>query len=49
MSVWCSLNVLSNIWSAIHEEVKEHWGWVEKKTVAYEKDTRGAPLSMITW
>ena len=22
---------LSNIWSSIHEKVKEHWGWVEKK------------------
>ena len=22
---------LSNIWSSIDEEVKQHWGWVEKK------------------
>ena len=22
---------LSNIWSSIHEEVKQHWSWVEKK------------------
>ena len=22
---------LSNIWSSIHEKVKQHWGWVEKK------------------
>ena len=23
-----------NIWSSIHEKVKQHWGWVEKN-VAY--------------
>ena len=22
---------LSNIWTSIHEKVKQHWGWVEKK------------------
>ena len=22
---------LSNIWSSIHEKVKQHWGWIEKK------------------
>ena len=22
---------LSNIWGSIHEIVKQHWGWVEKK------------------
>ena len=27
---------LSNIWSSIHENVKQHWGWVEK-SVAYKK------------
>ena len=27
---------LSNIWSSIHEKVKQHWGWVEK-SVAYKK------------
>ena len=27
---------LSNIWSWIHEEVKQHWGWVEKR-VAFTK------------
>ena len=25
-----------NIWSSIHEKVKQHWGWVEKN-VAYIK------------
>ena len=24
---------LSNIWSWIHEKVKQHWGWVEKKVL----------------
>ena len=28
---------LSNIWSSIHEKVKQHWHWVEKKSVAYKK------------
>ena len=27
---------LSNIWSSIHEKVKQHWGWIEKR-VAYKK------------
>ena len=27
---------LSNVWSLIHEKVKQHWGWVEKN-VAYKK------------
>ena len=24
-------HLLSNIWSSIHEKVKQNWGWVEKK------------------
>ena len=28
---------LSNIWSSIHEKVKQHWGWA-KKSVAYKKN-----------
>ena len=27
---------LSNIWSSIHEEVKQHWNWINK-IVAYKK------------
>ena len=27
----------SNIWSSAHEKVKQHGGWVEKKSVAYKK------------
>ena len=22
---------LSNIWGSIHEKIKQHWGWGEKK------------------
>ena len=28
---------LSNIWSSIHEKVKQRWGWVEKKRCLYNK------------
>ena len=28
---------LSKIWSSSHEKIKQHWGWIEKKTVAYKK------------
>ena len=27
----CIKQQLSNIWSSIHEKVKQHWGWVGKK------------------
>ena len=27
----------SNIWSSIHEKVKQHWDWVEKKTLLIKK------------
>ena len=36
MMVIFSKQHLSNIWSWIHEKVKQHWGWVEK-SVAYTK------------
>ena len=26
----CNKKYLSNIWGSIHEEVKQHWDWVEK-------------------
>ena len=32
----CIKQHLSNIWSTIHEKVKQHWGWAEK-SVAYKK------------
>ena len=28
---------LRNIWSSIHEKVKKHWGWVEKKALPIKK------------
>ena len=28
--------LLCDIWSSVHEKVKQHWGWV-KKSVAYKK------------
>ena len=27
----CIKQHLSNIWGSVHEKVKQHWGWVEKK------------------
>ena len=27
----------SNIWSSIHEKVRQHWGWVEKKALPIKK------------
>ena len=32
----CIKQHLSNIWSSIHEKVKQRWSWVEKR-VAYKK------------
>ena len=34
----CIKQHLSNIWSSIHEKVKQHWGWIKKKCVAYQKN-----------
>ena len=31
MMLICIKQYLSNIWNSIHENVKQHWGWVEKK------------------
>ena len=31
MMVICIKQHLCNIWDSIHEKVKQHWGWVEKK------------------
>ena len=35
--VLCIKQHLSNILSSIHEKVKQHWDWVEKKCVYPEK------------
>ena len=37
MVIWTKQH-LNNIWSSIHEEVKEHWGWVWKKALLIEKN-----------
>ena len=36
---------LSNIWSSIHEKVKQHWGWTEK-SVAYKKACNSQNISV---
>ena len=28
---------LSTIWSSIHDKVKQHWGWTEKKRLLIKK------------
>ena len=35
---------LSNIWSSIHEKVKQHWGWVEKKCCLQKNACNGVKL-----
>ena len=35
--VICIKLYLSNIWSSIHEKVKEHWGWVQRKRCLHKK------------
>ena len=35
MMLLCIKQHLSNIWSSIHEKVKQHWGWVENKRLLY--------------
>ena len=31
MMLICTKPPVSNIWSSIHEKVKQHWDWAEKK------------------
>ena len=53
----CTKQNLSNIWGSIHENVKQHWGWLEKKkkkkkSVAYVKKRaffRSRMKSTIKW
>ena len=35
--VICFKQHLSNIWSSIHEKVKQQWGWVEKRRCLLKK------------
>ena len=37
MMVTCINQHLSNIWSSIHEKVKQKWSWVEKKALFIKK------------
>ena len=37
MMVICIKQHLSNIWSSIYENLKQHWGWVEKKALLIKK------------
>ena len=37
MILICIKQHLSKIWSSIHEKVKQHWGWVEKKRCLSKK------------
>ena len=37
MMLMCINQYPSNIWSSIHEELKQHWGWVEKKALLIKK------------
>ena len=37
MMIMCTKQHLSNIWSSIHEKVKQHWDWVEKKRCLQKK------------
>ena len=37
MMIMCTKQHLSNIWNSIHEKVKQHWDWVEKKRCLQKK------------
>ena len=37
MMLICTKQHVSNTWSSIHEKVKQHWGWVEKKASLIKK------------
>ena len=41
--VICIKQHLSNIWSSIHEKVKQHWDWVEKKLCLIKKRVYHVP------
>ena len=40
MMLTCTKQHLSNIWSSIHEKVKQPWGWVEKKRCKVEQHVK---------
>ena len=37
MMLICIKRHLRNIWSSIHEKVKQRWGWLEKKALVIKK------------
>ena len=37
MIVVCIKQHLSNIWRLVYEKAKQHWGWLEKKTLFIKK------------
>ena len=37
MMIVCIKKHLNNIWSSSHENVKQYWGWVEKKALLKKK------------
>ena len=47
MMVMYNKQHLNNIWSWIYGQVKQHWGWVEKKNVAYKKNA--CRLQQVIW
>ena len=50
MMVICIKQHLSNIWSSIHEKVKQHWGWVNKKTfLMKQKRVLNFPIWKSLW
>ena len=47
MIVTCIKQHLSTIWSSIHQKVKQHWGWVQKKRYLSKKASN--EFSAIGW
>ena len=37
MMLLCIKQHLSNIWSSVHEKVKQHWSWTETKQCLLKK------------
>ena len=38
MMVICIKQHLGNIWSSIHEKIKQRWGWVEKTLCLFQQN-----------
>ena len=48
MMLVCIKEHLSNIWSSVHEKVKQHWGWVEKRRCLQKKKARNSIKGTLT-